>query len=99
LLETYPSETIAANITLAEMQKLTRNQRDNVTGVVTIGELTPKKVSKPNDQIGKVNKYCIIEDDTGHLTIHLWDDIITKIHISKCYSINNLSVKNFSGNE
>lgn len=91
-------ETIAANITLAEMQKLTRNQRVNVTGVVTLGELPPKEVTKRNGQVGKVKEDCIIEDDTGYSTIHLWDDIITKIQTSKCYSIKNLSVKNFSGN-
>lgn len=90
-------ETIAANITLVEMQKLTHNQRVNVTGVVTLGELPPKEVTKWNGQVGKVKEDCIIEDDTGYSTIHLWDDIVTKIHTSKCYSINNLSVKNFSG--
>ena len=93
-----PPETVAANITLAEMQKLTRNQRVNVTGVVTLGDLPPKEVTKRNNQVGKVKEDCIIEDDTGYSTIHLWDDIITKIHTSKCYSIKNLSVKNFSGN-
>lgn len=87
-------ETIAANI---EMQKLTRNQRVNVTGVVTLGELPPKGVTKRNGQVGKVKEDCIVEDDTGYSTIHLWDDI-TKIHTSKCYSIKNLSVKNSSGN-
>lgn len=35
---------------------------------------------------------------TSYSTIHLWDDITTKIHTSKCYSIENLSIKNFSGN-
>lgn len=35
---------------------------------------------------------------TSYSTIHLWDDITPKIHISKCYSIENLSIKNFSGN-
>lgn len=35
-------ETVAANITLAEMQKLTQYQRVNVTGVVTLGALPPK---------------------------------------------------------
>ena len=64
------SETIAANITLAEMQKLTRNQGVNVTGVVTLGELPPKEVSKGNGQVGKVKKDCIIEDETGYSTIH-----------------------------
>jgi len=39
-------ETIAANITLVEMQKLTRNQRVDVTGVVILGELPPKEVTK-----------------------------------------------------
>ena len=92
------SETTEANITLAEMQKLTRNQRVNVTGVVTLGELPPKEVTKRSGQVGKVKEDCIIEDDTGYSTIHLWDDIITKIHMSKCYSIKNLSIKNFSGN-
>lgn len=41
-----PPETIAANITLAEMQKLTRNQRVNVIGVITLGDLPPKEVTK-----------------------------------------------------
>ena len=36
-------ETTAANITLGEMQKLTRNQRVNVTGVVTLGDLPQRR--------------------------------------------------------
>lgn len=88
-----PPETVAANITLAEMQKLTHNHKVNATGVVTQGDLPPKEVTKQNNQVGKVKEDCIIEDDTGYSTIHLWYDIITKIHTSKCYRI-----KNFSGN-
>lgn len=75
------------------MQKLSGNQRVDVTGVVTLGDLPPKEVTKRNGQVGKVKEDCIIEDDTGYSTIHLWDHTITKIHTSKCYSI-----KNFSGN-
>ena len=51
-------ETTAANITLAEMQKLTRNQRVNVTGVVTLGDLPPKEVRKRNGQVGQVKEDC-----------------------------------------
>lgn len=50
-------ETIAANITLAEMQKLTRNKRVQVTGIVTLGELPPKR----DGQVGKVKEDCIID--------------------------------------
>ena len=77
-------KTIAANITLEEMQKLTRNQRVNVTGAVTQGDLAPKEVRMRNGQAGQVKEDCIIEDDTGYSTIHLGDDIITKIHTTKC---------------
>lgn len=82
------------------LQKLTRNQRVNVTGAVTLGDLPPKEVRKRNGKVhvGQVKEDCIIEDDTGYSTIHFWDDIITKIQSSRCYSIKNLSVKNFSGN-
>lgn len=82
------------------LQKLTRNQRVNVTGAVTLGDLPPKEVRKRNGKVhvGQVKEDCIIEDDTGYSTIHFRDDIITKIQRSRCYSIKNLSVKNFSGN-
>ena len=52
--------------------------RVNVTGVVTLGDLPPKEVTKRKGQVGKVKEDCIIEDDTGYSTIHLCDDIITK---------------------
>ena len=49
-------------------------------------------------KVAQVQEDCIIEDDTVYSTIHFWDDIITKIQSSRCYSIKNLSIKNFSGN-
>jgi len=84
--------TIATDINSGDVQKLTHNQRANVKGVITLGELPPKEVMKRNGQIGKVKEDCIIEDDTCYSTIPLSDDINTNIQTSKYYTIKKLSV-------
>ncbi|KAJ7322060.1 hypothetical protein OS493_033226, partial [Desmophyllum pertusum] len=88
----------STDVSLTQLQNLARNQKVNVKGVLTLGDKAPKQVSKRNGQNGLVKEDCILEDSTGHTVIHLWDDIIKQLQSSKSYSINNLSVKIYSGN-
>ena len=90
--------TNAIDITLDQLPTLTRNQKVNVKAKITMGSAEPKQVTKRNGQKGLVKEDCIIEDATGHATIHLWDDMITRCNNSTAYEIKNLSVKNYSGN-
>lgn len=46
--------TVASDITLGEIHTLTRNQRVNVKGIITLGKLPPKELTKPNGEKGKV---------------------------------------------
>ena len=66
----------AIEISLDQVNLLTRNQRVNVKGTITMGDAKPKEVTKRNGNSGLVKEDCVIEDQTGHTTIHLWDDMI-----------------------
>jgi len=81
-------------ISLSQVNLLTRNQRVNVKGTITMGDAKPKEVTKRNGNTGLVKEDCVIEDQTGHTTIHLWDDMIEKCKNSNSYEITDLSVKN-----
>lgn len=74
---------------------LTRNQRVNVKGELTLGELPPKEVKKRNGEIGHVKEDCVIEDGKGTSTIHIWDDLIKTLQNVKSYHVKNLSIKNY----
>lgn len=87
----------AIQITLNQLNMLTRNQRVNVKGTITMGAAKPKQVNKRNGQPGLVKEDCVIEDQNGHTTIHLWDDMIEKCKNSRSYEITELSVKNYNG--
>ena len=88
------SSTVASsNISLKQLPTLTRNQKVNVTGVLTLGQKPPKQVTKRNGQNGKVKENCIIEDATGNAVIHIWDELIEKVENSKSYTLKNLSAK------
>ena len=84
-------------IKLNQLHSLTRNQRVHVKGKVTLGTQEPKTVTKRNGNNGKVKEDCIIEDDTGHATLHIWDELIETCQNMKSYEIKDLSVKNYSG--
>lgn len=90
-------ETSATDITLQQLNKLSRNQKVNVKATLTMGSLDPKELSKRNGSKGRVKEDCVLEDKTGHAIIHLWDDTITALTSGQSYEIKNLSVKNFNG--
>ena len=101
-------ETIssATDITLNEIQTLTRNQKVNVQGHLTLGQNPNKEVIKRNGQKGYVIEDCVIEDRTAcSSTIQLYftllfiqlDDLLTQLESGNTYSFQNLSVKNYSG--
>lgn len=52
---------------------------------------------KRNGEEGRVKEDCIIEDDTGHATLHIWDQMIKACNSSKSYELKDLSVKVYSG--
>ena len=86
----------ASDITLDQIKILTRNQRVNVKGVLTLGELPPKEVNKRNGEIGHIKEDCVIEDGKGTSTIHIWDDLMKTLKNGKSFHFKNLSVKNYS---
>ena len=90
---TQSSPAVAFNITLNQLPTLTRNQKVNMTGILTLGQKDPKEVKKINGQNGKVK-----EDVTGSAIIHIWDELIDQVQNNKSYTFKNLSVKNHSGN-
>ena len=87
----------ATDITLQQLDKLTRNQRVNVKATLTMGSLDPKELVKRNGSKGRVKKDCVLEDKTGNAIIYLWDDTAATLTTGQSYEIKNLSVKNFNG--
>ena len=85
------SPTVASNITLNQLPTLRRDQKVNVTGILTLGQTPAKEVKKRNSD-------CVIEDATGNAILHIWDDLIDKVQNSISYTFKNLSVKSYSGN-
>ena len=96
--DTQSSPAVAFNITLNQLPTLTRNQKVNMTGILTLGQKEPKEVKKRNGQNGKVKEDCVIEDTTGSAIIHIWDELIDQVQNNKSHTFKNLSVKNYSGN-
>ena len=92
-----PNFLDATDITLKELNDLSRKQKVNVTGVRTLGNKPPKEVSKTNGQNGLVKEDCIIKDATGAVTIHIWDDVLSKLTIGNSHKFTNLTVKNYPG--
>lgn len=89
-------DSSATDITLQQLDKLTRNHRVNVKATLTMGSSEPKELVKRNGSRGTV-KDCVLEDETGNAIIHLWDDTATMSATGQSYEIKNLSVKNFNG--
>lgn len=94
-----PNNTIpdAIDITLSELNNLSRNQKVNVEGYLTLGDDPPKEVLKRNKEKGFVKEDCVLEDINGSSTIHIWDHLLSKLESGKSYRFQNLSVKNYSG--
>lgn len=90
-------DSSATDITLQQLDKLTRNQRVNVKATLTMGSLEPKELVKRNGSKGRAKEDCVLENKTGSTIIHLWDDTITALTTGQSYDIKNLSVKNFNG--
>ena len=105
-------ETIssATDITLNEIQTLTRNQKVNVQGHLTLGQNRNKEVIKRHGEKGYVIEECVIGDRTASSTIQLYftllfftllviqlDDLLTQLESGNIYSFQNLSEKNYSG--
>ena len=66
---------------------------------LSLGQKEPKKVLvKSTQQISFVKEDCILEDSTGHTSIHIWRPLITKLKNNYSYRLNNLTVKNVQGN-
>ena len=42
-------------------------------------------------------KDCVVEDATSVATIHIWDDLLSKLTTGNSYKFTNLTVKNYSG--
>ena len=89
---------------------LTRNQKVNVQGHLTLGQNPDKEVIKCNGEKGYVKEDCVIEDRSGSATIKLYftwlyftllfmqlDNLLIQLESWNTYSFQNLSVKNYSG--
>ena len=50
--------SIHQSVTLDQIKLLTRNQRVNLKGVLTLGEFPPKEVMTRNGEIGHVKEDC-----------------------------------------
>ena len=81
----------ASDVTLDQIKLLTRNQRVNVKGVLTLGELPPKELKKRNEEIGHVKEDYVIED-----TLYTYG--MKTLKNGRSYRVKNLSIKNYSGN-
>ncbi|XP_068677709.1 uncharacterized protein [Montipora foliosa] len=78
---------------------MTPNQKVNVTGTLSFSQKEPKKVLvKSTQEVSFVKEDCILEDSTGHTSIHIWSPLITQLKNTYSYRLNNLTVKNFQGN-
>ena len=85
-------------IQLKDVGALSCSQTVNIEGVLTLGDEKLKEVAKRNGEMGFVKEDCIIEDDTGSATIHIWSPLTNKCESGKSYKMTDVSVKKFSGN-
>ena len=93
-----PNNTIpdAIDIKLTELTNLSRNQKVNVEGYLTLGNDPPKEVLKRNKEKGFVKQDCATEDINSSSKIRIWDHSFSKLESGKSYRFQNLSVKNYS---
>ena len=88
----------AKKITPEELSTLQVNQKVNVTASISLGNEKSKPVQlKTSKEMTSVKEDCVLEDETGTATIHVWDPLINKIKSSTTYVIENLTVKHFQG--
>ena len=96
--KTAPSAQPAKKITLEELPTLQVNQKVNVTASISLGNEKPKPVQlKATKEMTSVKEDCVLEDETGTATIHVWDPLINQIKSGTTYVIDNLTVKHFQG--
>ena len=93
------SQLPSVDISISQLNTMTPNQKVNVTGTLSLGQKEPKKVLvKSTQETSFVKEDCILEDSTGHTSIHIWNPLISQLKNSYSYRLNNLTVKNFQGN-
>lgn len=93
------SQLPSVDISISQLNTMTPNQKVNVTGTLSLGQKQPKKILvKSTQQISLVKEDCILEDSTGHTSIHIWNPLITQLKNTYSYRLDNLTVKNFQGN-
>ena len=96
--KTVLSAQPAKKITLEELPTLQVNQKVNITASISLGNEKPKPVQlKTSKEMTSVKEDCVLEDETGTATIHVWDPLINKIKSGTTYVIENLTVKHFQG--
>ena len=97
--EPSTSQLPSMDISISQLKTLTPNQKVNITGTLSLGQREPKEVLvKATQEICKVKEDCIIEDATGHTSIHIWSPLTEQLKSNYSYCIKNLTVKNFQGN-
>ena len=93
-----PIEQPPVTITLKELPDLKVNQKVNVTATISLGADNPKPITlKKTQKITKVKEDCILEDETGTATIHIWDELIAKVESGSTYEFTDVAVKQFKG--
>lgn len=93
------SQLPSVDISISQLNTMTPNQKVNVTGTLSLGQKEPKKVLvKSTQETSFVKEDCILEDSTGHTSIHIWNPLISQLKNTYSYHLNNLTVKNFQGN-
>lgn len=74
------------------------NQKVNVTASISLGNEKPKPVQlKTSKEMTSVKEDCVLEDETGTASIHIWALRINNIKSGNTYEFQNLSVKHFQG--
>ena len=90
--KTGPSTQPSKKITLEELPTLQVNQKVNVTASLSLGNENPKPVQlKSSSEMTTVKEDCVLEDETGTATIHIWDPLYKTIKTGTTYEFENLS--------
>ena len=93
-----PSTRPTKKIKLEELPTLQVNQKVNVTACISLGSENPKPIQlKALNEMTTVKEDCVLEDETGTATIHIWDPLYKNIKTGTTYDFDNLSVKHFQG--
>ena len=85
---------VAVNVKLKDVATLFKNQKVNITGVITVGEKPPKHITKRNGELGFVKEDCVVEDETGYSEISIWEESTKLVkkwtvvqHKQSCYKV------------